>query len=97
MSDAPPTPTVPAVALPGFCFSQVINSGRSFGGKFFELNVATAAVICGKSQQTIRNWAPYIGRFNQGTHRFIISKTRLAAYLRKRLECVPSELESLSR
>ena len=60
-----------------------------------ELNVATAAVICGKSQQTIRNWAPYIGRFDQSTHRFIISKTSLAAYLRKRFRCVPSELESL--
>jgi hypothetical protein len=59
-----------------------------------ELSVPAAAVICGRSQQTIRNWAPHIGHFDPIVHRFIISKTKLAAYLRKRFGRVPSELES---
>jgi hypothetical protein len=65
--------------------------GNSFGAD--ELSVAEAAAICGRSQQTIRNWAPHIGRFDQKVHRLIVSKARLAAYLRKRFGRVPSELE----
>src|SRR6516165_8250408 len=59
-----------------------------------ELSVPTAAAICGRSQQTIRNWAPHIGHFDPIAHRFIISKAKLTAYLRKRFGRVPSELES---
>ena len=59
-----------------------------------ELSVLAAAVICGRSQQTIRNWAPHIGHFDPILHRFIISKAKLAGYLRKRFGRVPSELES---
>ena len=59
-----------------------------------ELSVLAAAVICGRSQQTIRNWAPHIGHFDPIMHRFIISKAKLAGYLRKRFGRVPSELES---
>ena len=59
-----------------------------------ELSVPTAAAICGRSQQTIRNWAPHIGHFDPIMHRFIISKAKLAGYLRKRFGRVPSELES---
>jgi hypothetical protein len=66
--------------------------GNPFGPD--ELSVPAAAVICGKTQQTVRNWGPHIGRFDPKVHRFIISKTRLAAYLRKRFGRVPSELES---
>jgi hypothetical protein len=58
-----------------------------------ELSVAAAAAICGKSQTTIRNWVPHVGRFDPRLHRFIISKARLAAYLRKRFGHVPNELE----
>jgi hypothetical protein len=64
----------------------------SFGAD--QLSVAAAAVICGMSQQTIRNWAAHIARFDPETQRLIVSKARLAAYLRKRFGRVPSELES---
>ena len=66
--------------------------GSSFGAD--ELSVAAAAVICGMSQQTIRNWAAHIGRFDPETQRLIVSKARLAAYLRKRFGRMPGELES---
>ena len=59
-----------------------------------ELSVAAAAAICGTSQQTIRNWAPHIGRFDPERHRTVVSKARLAAYLRKRFGRVPREFES---
>ena len=59
-----------------------------------ELSVSAAAAICGRSQQTIRNWAPYIGHFDPMVHRFVISKAKLTVYLRKRFGHVPSELES---
>jgi hypothetical protein len=56
--------------------------------------VAAAAAISGMSQQTIRKWAAHVGRFDPDLHRFIISKAKLAAYLRKRFGRVPVELES---
>jgi hypothetical protein len=37
-----------------------------------QLSVPTAAAICNRSQQTIRNWAPHIGHFDPRTHRFVI-------------------------
>jgi hypothetical protein len=67
-------------------------TGNSIGAD--ELSVAAAAAICGRSQQTIRSWAPHIGRFDPEMHRLIVSKTRLAAYLRKRFGRMPGELES---
>jgi hypothetical protein len=57
-----------------------------------ELSVLAAAVICGKSQQTIRIWVPHIGRFDPTVHRFIISKAKLGTDLRQRFGHVPSEL-----
>jgi hypothetical protein len=39
----PPTPTVPAVALPEFSFSHSMNSFRSFAGKVF---LATIQGVC---------------------------------------------------
>src|SRR5262249_682970 len=44
VTSGPPTPTVPTVALPGFSFSQAINSCRSFAGKVFR-----ATIHCGVS------------------------------------------------
>ena len=64
---------------------------NSFGAD--ELSVAAAAAICGRSQQTIRNWAPHIGHFDPIVHRFIISKAKLTMYLRERFGRVPTELE----
>src|SRR5262249_47604199 len=41
---APPMPTVPTIALPGFSFSQAINSLRSLAGRVFR-----ATIHCGVS------------------------------------------------
>jgi hypothetical protein len=58
-----------------------------------ELSVPQAARIVGKTEQTIRNWAPHIGYFDARARRFIISKAKLAAYLEARFGSVPVELE----
>src|SRR5262249_32574126 len=71
----PPTPTVPAVALPGFSFSQAINSLRSFAGK-----VLRATIHCGVSASSDTGSKSFTTSYGGFAHKAPLRESFCAKY-----------------
>jgi hypothetical protein len=57
-----------------------------------DITVTAAAALAGRSAQTVRNWASEVGYFDSKLRRFVISKRKLANYMRARFGTVPRAL-----
>ena len=58
------------------------------------LTVAAAARIVGRSEQCIRDWCDRegVGRFDEGIHRYWVSRAKLRSYVLTRFGIVPANL-----